>query len=184
MKTAGQFALSSALFAAAVLAVRIGNPAWPAAFLIGGLCVHICLSRSAKQVAIQLAPILMFAGVLVLLQWWGGGVVTSVPLRTVAVFLLVTAGARLFPLDAVLRPIPPRSRLFHAALFLLLVRHFLRILAEEMVRLLRARSLAMPRRFGPGSLRSLAFAAASIFPRTLERAERFYACQLLRGLAD
>jgi hypothetical protein len=184
MKMGLRVGLSIGILAAAGISAAANSFAWVTGLFLLGLMAHTLVSNSIRQAFLRLVPALFFSGTLAVLQWLGNGSTTLVPLKAFAVFLLATSGARVFPVDAALRTISPASHLFRAALFLLLVRHFLRILVEEVVRVLSARSLALPRRFGPASGRSLVFAIASIFPRTLERAERFYACQLVRGMAD
>ncbi len=184
MKVALQLGLALALFAATAVAALADGLFRLAALSLVALIAHAALSRSLRQAGARMAPVLLFSAVLAGAEWLAGGVATTVPLKAFAVCLLASSGARALPLDAVLRAIAPGSPFFRAALFFLLVRHFERILVEEITRLLRARALAAPRRFGAGWMPSLAFAAASVFSRTLERAERFYACQLLRGVAD
>ena len=130
------------------------------------------------------APILLFAGLLALMQWISTGAVTLLPLETIAVFLLLMAAVRFLPWRASIFTLRSRSRLYTPLLFALFVRHFVAILGTESRRVLTARSLCISRNCGRGSLRSLVFALAALFGRTLLRAERFYAAQRLRGLAQ
>jgi hypothetical protein len=58
------------------------------------------------------------------------------------------------------------------------------ILQDEAMRALTAYRLAVPHGFRPGGMRALAFSLDSLFRRCLVRAERFYAAQTLRGLAE
>jgi hypothetical protein len=124
--------------------------------------------------------VLGFAGLLMLLQWR----VTWLPLVTVAVFLASTAVFRMLPWRGAIFAVRPGSWLASALLFGLFVRHFAGILETESRRVLTARGLCVSRNWGPGGLRSLAFAVAALASRTLVRAERFYAAQRVRGLGE
>jgi energy-coupling factor transporter transmembrane protein EcfT len=130
------------------------------------------------------APIFVFAGLLALMQWISTGAVTLLPLETIAVFLLVKTTLRILPWRASIFALRPRSWLYTPLLFALFVGHFVAIFGMESRRVLTARSLCLSRSCGRGSLRSLVFALAALFSRTLLRAERFYAAQRLRGLAE
>lgn len=66
------------------------------------------------------------------------------------------------------------------ALYFLVLAHFLRILLDEVRSLYFAWRLAAPRQWRASWWRSLARATASLFPRVLRRAERFYAALLIR----
>lgn len=131
----------------------------------------------------RLLPVLVFAAVLALLQWASGMPLTALPLVTIAVFVVSTAVFRMVRWEGRIYGVRPGSWRHTALVFALLVRHFTLILGTEARRLLVARRLAAPRAFGPGSARSLAFAVAALFGRSLRRAERFFAAQSLKGLA-
>lgn len=106
----------------------------------------------------------------------------------IAVRMLATAAAAI----AVFRAVPwpraarwalARPRWRAAALYFLVLAHFLRILAGEIRSLFWAWRLAAPRRRSRTWWTSLAHATASLFPRVLRRAERFYAALLVREMA-
>ena len=126
------------------------------------------------------AAILGFAGLLMLIEWR----VTWLPVVTVAVFLVSTAAFQMAPWRSAIFAVRPGSRLYNAVLFGLFVRHFAAILETESRRVLTARRLCISRKWGPGWLRSLAFALAALITRSLVRAERFYAAQRVRGLGE
>jgi hypothetical protein len=137
-----------------------------------------------KKWRLSLVPVLLFAGFLPLLQWVCGMPVTSLWLRTILVFAVATAVVRLPPWGSIVFRVRPSSPLHLVSLFALFVRHFAWILAAEGRRAFIARALAVPKPYGPGSFRSLAFAVSSFFSRALTRAERFHAAQLLRGIGE
>lgn len=132
----------------------------------------------------RLAPVLLFAAVLFLMRWFSGRGLTALPFLTVAVFLAVVLLGRWIPWQSLGARVRPGSRLFSLVLFLHITRHFVSILGQETTRVLQARALCLRRRWGPGAFRSLAWALAGILGRSLVRAERFYAAQLLRGLGE
>lgn len=181
--TAARFTAALALLALAVVAAA-SRVSVAALLATAGLAVHLFWSRCSLRRLRILAPILSFAILLALIQWLADQLSPELPLKTVAVFLLVSAATRLLPWAQLLTAAPPRSRLFPLALFLLFLRHFALILEHETRRLLVARSLAVRKRHGPGSFTSLCWAMASLFRRSLTRAERFYAAQTLRGLGE
>jgi len=132
----------------------------------------------------RVAGVLGFAGLLALIEWFSTGRVTWLPVVTVAVFLVSTAAFKMLPWKGAIFAVRPGSRLYSAVLFGLFVRHFAAILETESRRVLTARRLCISRKWGPGWLRSLAFALAALLNRTLVRAERFYAAQRVRGLGE
>jgi hypothetical protein len=132
----------------------------------------------------RLAPILLFAAVLFLMQWVSGRGLTALPFVTIAVFLVVALLGRLIPWQSLAARVRPGSQFFSLVLFLHITHHFVRILGQETVRVLQARRLCIRRRWGPGAFRSLAWALAGVFRRSMVRAERFYAAQMLRGLGE
>jgi hypothetical protein len=132
----------------------------------------------------RLLPILAFAAALVLMQWAGGLPLTPLPLVTLVVFAVSVTLARRVRWQGRIFRVRPGSRSYTALLFALFVRHFAGILGTETRRVLVARRLAAPRAWGPGGARSLMFAVAALFGRSLTRAERFYAAQSLGGMAE
>jgi len=132
----------------------------------------------------RLLPVLVFAAALAMMQWAAGLPLTTLPVVTLAVFLLVVSTARRVRLGGWTFRVRPGTRRWTALLLALFVRHFAGVLGAETRRLLVARRLAAPRRWGRGWARSLVFAVAALFGRALGRAERFYAAQWLRGLAE
>ncbi len=109
------------------------------------------------------------------------------PLLAARMILAAAAGLLLFravPWARAARWSIRRSGLRNITFFFLFLTHFLRIFLEETLSLFRAWRLAAPRRWRAGWLRSLLHATASLFPRTLRRAERFYAALLVKGLAQ
>jgi energy-coupling factor transporter transmembrane protein EcfT len=132
----------------------------------------------------RLIPLAVFAAGLATLQWLAGTLDPWLPLKTLAAFAL---GAGLFaaiPWKRLSRRLAPGRWWYAPVLFLLFLRHFTAILGDEPVRVLRARSLVISRRYGAGWLASLAHALAALFRRAIDRAERFYAAQLVRGLSE
>jgi hypothetical protein len=178
-RAAGAFLLLAA--AAAVPFVR--ETGILAAAACAALLVRLLAAGWSGTVKLAV-PILLFAAVLAALQVMAGTFTPALALRTVTIFLLSTAAAAVFPWRAAASRAHPRSRLFPAALFLLSLRHFALVLGAEARRMFAARRLAVPRRYGPGWFRSLAWALAAVFRLSLVRAERFYAGLLLRGYAE
>lgn len=137
-----------------------------------------------KKWFLSLPPILLFAGLLALMQWISGMPVTWLWLKAILVFLATTAVVRLLPWDDWIFKVRGGSVVYRLSLFALFVRHFAAILFLEGRRALTAHALAAPNRYGPGAFRSLAWAISSLFSRSLARAERFYAAQLVRGIGE
>jgi hypothetical protein len=154
------------LLSAALAAVIATDPAVLAALAAGAVLTNLAMARRLASGLRRL----------------GGAVHPRLALRTVAVFAFVVPAARLILWEELLTSRRPGSALFRIALFLLLVRHFARVLAGEAWRLLTAQNLAAPRRWRHGWWGSLVWALAALFRRALLRAERFYAAQLVRGL--
>jgi len=141
-------------------------------------------ARRLTRRLLPLAPILLFAGMLALMQWVAGMPVTWLWLKTILVSLATMAVVRFLPWDRWLFRLRAGSFLFQMALFTLFVRHFAFVLAAEGRRALTARSLSVPHRYGPGWFRSLAWAVGAFFTRSIVRAERFYAAQWVRGIGE
>lgn len=128
--------------------------------------------------------LLIFAAVLAVAEF---AVSRRPPLLAIRMILAAAAGLVLFralPWIRIARWSLRRASLRNITLYFLFISHFLHILLEELFSLFRAWRLAAPRRWGARWWGSLARAAASLFPRTLRRAERFYASLLVKGLAQ
>jgi len=128
--------------------------------------------------------ILLFAAVLALAEFLFS---RRPPLLAARMILAAAAGILLFrilPWQRIARWSLERRALRNPALYFLFLSHFIRIFLEEVVSLFHAWRLAAPRRWRAGWWRSLLHASASLFPRTLRRAERFYAALLLKGFAQ
>ena len=149
-----------------------------------GLAAHTLAWRNLSKSLHATVPVVFFAATLVLFQVITRMPVTTLAAQTVAIFLFVSAAFRIVPWAASLAGVGPRSRFFALALYALFTRHFFVILTSEALRLFRARALCISRPYGKGSFRSLVSALASLFSRSLLRADRFYAAQLMRGLAE
>ncbi len=176
-----RLAFSVLLLAAAAASTRLrGAPLAAAIALI--LLPLLCLRRERARLLAASVPILVFAATLIALQAWAGTVDAAIPLRAAAVFVFSTTAVRVAPWTWAAGRLSPTGRLYTVGLFLLFVRHFTAILAEESRRTLRARALLAPALLQPAGFSSLTHALASIFRRALSRAERFYAAQLLNGI--
>jgi hypothetical protein len=172
------------LIAAAVGAALTSNLPGLLAAVGGGLALRFVLWRGVSKALRSALPIVAFAAILVALQWLSHAQARTLPLNALAVFLLSTAGFRIFPWTRFVSARRAQSRAFTAVLFALFVRHFAAIFAQEAGRVFQARALSITKPWGRGAFRSLAAAVAGVFSRALARAERFYAAQLLRGLAE
>lgn len=172
------------LVAAAGMAMAIANLDWLLVAIALAVVARALVWRSLNRAIRSTLPIAVFAGLLTAMQWASSAPVTSLPLKTIAVFLLTTTAFRLLPWSDVVSAVRPGARLFGLVLFALFVEHFFVIFAAETQRVLQARALRLSRLWGRGSFRSLTAAVVALFRRSLVRAERFYAAQLLRGLAE
>ena len=108
------------------------------------------------------------------------------PLIALRMLAVAAAGLLLFRLAPWARMAEwglSRSRTRKTVLYFLFLAHFSRIFLEEIFSLYHAWKLAAPSRWNRSWRRSLACATASLFPRTLRRAERFYAALLLKEMA-
>lgn len=182
MTAALRWAGITALAAAVTLTWRAG--AGMLAGAIGlGIVAHAALRTGARAMLRNGVPALLFALGLLALQWLGGAVDIRAPLRAIAVFSLSTAAARLVPMPG-LTALCPGSRRRLPLLFLLFIRHFTVILTGEITRVFQARSLCIPCNCSRSGFQSLAWAAAAVLRRSLERAERFYAAQAAGGFPE
>jgi len=128
--------------------------------------------------------LLVFAAVLAAVEFFAAH---RPPLLAMRMILAAAAGLLLF------RAVPwkrlagwclQRRGFRNPALYFLFLHHFLRIFLEECTGLFRAWRLAAPRQWRAGWWRSVHYATASLFPRVIRRAERFYAALLVKGLAQ
>jgi hypothetical protein len=181
MKPGMRIALAAALAAGIALATRADGLLLAGAILIGA-AAHVAAGRGLVPLIRSLVPVALFAAAVVALQWLSGTAGYTLPMRTLAVFLLSTAAFRIVPWESAAGRLSPESRLYAVGLFLLFVRHFSAILIDESRRTFQARSLCVNRKFGRGSFTSLAGAVAAVFRRALARAERFYAAQSISGI--
>lgn len=175
---------AAVLLIAALGAVLTSDLATLLALVAAGLLLHFAMAPGLGSGLRRLAPVFIFAGLLAGLQWLGGAAEPRLALKTIAVFVLAVPAARVVRWEELLARSQPGSLVFSAALFLLLVRHFVLVFGGEARRLLTAQSLAAPRRWRHGWWSSLVWALAALFRRALVRAERFYAAQLVRGLGS
>jgi hypothetical protein len=157
-----------------------GSTLWLGAAVMCCISVEMVVRRAFRW----LVPALLFSVLLGLLEWIRHGGITTLPLKAILSYAALALGFRIMPWVALLRSVPPQSFLFLPVLFLLFVRHFTFILHAEAVRTLSAYRLAVPHSFRRGGFRALAWSLDSFFRRSLLRAERFYAAQLLKGLAE
>lgn len=182
MRTACRWVGLLMLAAAAVLALSFG-PGMLVGAIAAGLSVHVALGTGARAMLRASVPIAIFAALLTGFQWLGNAVDVRIPLRMIAVFALSTAAARLVPAPG-LSSLSPQSRFRVPVLFLLLVRHFSLVLIGEVKRTFQARALCISSNCNRSGFQSLAWATAAVFRRSFDRAERFYAAQMVGGLEE
>lgn len=176
-----RYAAGSLSLAAALVAVLARDDVLLVACGVVALAIRP-FAFHGRTAWLSLLPIGAFAAGLALLELVSNGVASWLPVRTVVVFLWLTSASRLWPWTDLLGR-AHGSVFWTPVLFALVTRHFVHVLSAETVRVLRARSLQVPRRFGPGAFRALGWALIAIVLRSWGRAERFYAAQRLRGLA-
>jgi hypothetical protein len=169
---------------ATVVVIIINQPQWLVAALFLGFLLRTIIWRNLSAALRSALPVVLFAVVLMLMQWLAGVAVTSLAAKALAVFLFSTAAFRLLPWTDAFAATQPRTTFHSLFLFLLFVRHFVHILQGEASRVLHARALSVARPHGPGAFASLIWGLVSLFDRSLARAERFYAAQSLRGLGE
>jgi len=124
--------------------------------------------------------LLLFAAALAALDYAAHGRVSALALYPILAGFAAVLLFSLLPWKALFRRLRPGATLYRAGLFLVFVWHFSRILEQEAWRLYAARRMAVSRELGPRGFTSLAHATASLFTRTLVRAERFHAGLLVR----
>ena len=178
--TVARSTLSILILCGLVVLVVHGNVVVLAVAATCAASIEVALRRTIHW----LFPILLFRAVLALLEWIDHRTVSALPLKALVSYLAVALAFRIMPWVALVRSVPPRSRFFPPVLFFLFIRHFTLILRDEAMRSLTAYRLAVPHPFRSGGIRALAYSLDSFFRRCLLRAERFYAAQLLWGLAE
>lgn len=171
----------SLLVAAAIVAFT--QYVW---ILVGALPVSFALCiivwKSVTKALRALLPITIFVLALGLVQWLFHELDLEVAAKTLAIFCLTASAFRLIPWSQSGNAFRPGSQLSASVLYLLFIRHFALILTEESKRLLTARSRTVFKPHGRWSFRSIVSALAALFLRAMNRAERFYAAQMLKGL--
>ena len=172
------------LLVATVAVIVVDNPFWLVGALTMGFVLRAVIWRNLSASLRSTLPVVLFAVAIVLMQWLGRVPVTSLAAKTLTVFLFSTAAFRLLPWTDAVTAVRPGTAFHGFLLYLLFIRHFVNILTAETSRILQARSLCVVRPYGRGAFSSLAWGLASLFSRSLARAERFYAAQLLRGFAE
>jgi energy-coupling factor transporter transmembrane protein EcfT len=130
-------------------------------------------------------PLALFCAGVAGLQLMSGNLDPWLPVKTFGAFFAGLAAFACFPWRRLPRLlVAPPARRNLPILFLLILRHFAGILGAEAARQFRARRLVVVRESGPLGFTSLRCAVVSMFRRSIERAERFYAAQWLRGGAE
>ena len=167
-----------------VVVIIVNRPLWLVAALVLGLLLRMVIWKNLSAALRSALPVVLFAVVLVVMQWLAAVPVTILAAKVLAVFLFSTAAFRLLPWTDAFATTRPGSTLHGFFLYLLFVRHFVIILQSEASRVLHARALCLARPYGRGALASLVWGLVSLFSRSLVRAERFYAAQLLRGFGE
>jgi len=146
-----------------------------------GFGFSIIAWKSAIKAMRALLPITIFVLALGLVQWVYHEPDLSVAAKTLAVFWLTASAFRLIPWTQFGNAFRPGSRLSAFMLYMLFIRHFALILIGESRRLLTARSRTVFKPYGRWSFRSMVSSLAALFLRAMNRAERFYAAQMLKG---
>jgi hypothetical protein len=149
--------------------------------LPAGLILNILAWKSAAKSVRAMLPITIFIIVLASLQWLFQGFRPGTAAKTLAVFWLTASAFRLVPWSCLVHSIRPGSCISAFMLYMLFIRHFALVLASESRRVLTARSRAVLKPYGSWFFRSLTAALVSLFLRAVNRAERFYAAQILKG---
>jgi len=169
------------LLAAAFWVAGTNNPWLLISSLPAGFFIYLFAWKSLAKSMRALIPVTVFIVLLSSLQWLYQGFHFEFSAKILTVFFLTTSSFRLVPWDSCGNVLHPGSKLAVTVLYLLFMRHFALILAVESRRLLTARSRSIFKPYGRWSFRSLASALGSLFLRAMNRAERFYAAQILKG---
>jgi hypothetical protein len=181
---AARFILVVALVCALILLLVDGNFVGLAASAVTAFLARALLLRDFRKCIRHALPVFLFCAILVVLEFIAHRSLSNLALKTFVCYAIVVLSVHLMPWTVMVRSVSPRSCLFAPVLFLLFVHHFTAILQEETRRSLTAYRMAVPHPFRRGGVRALAFSLDSLFCRCLLRAERFYAAQTLRGIAE
>jgi hypothetical protein len=149
--------------------------------LPASLILNIIAWKSFAKSMRALIPVTVFVALISALQWFHQGIHFEIAVKILVVYWLTASAFRLIPWKSFGNILRPGSPFAVPTLYLLFMRHFALILAGESKRLLTARSRSVFRSCGRWSFRSLIAALGSLFLRAMNRAERFYAAQLLKG---
>lgn len=171
------------LFAALGCAI-CGNEWWLGLMMGAGFIIYRLTCHSWRQALRSCLPVIMTAAAFWVLQQLAASPASLLPIKMVAVFLFASAAFRIFPWMEILLSAPRETRRFQVALYFFFIRHFVVILGEESLRLLRAWRWTHRGLHGRVLIRSLAGAMTALFSRCFIRAEHFFAAQMLKGLAE
>jgi hypothetical protein len=157
---------------------------WLGLLMAAGFIFYRLTCHSWRQALRSCLPVLMTATAFWVMQQFASSPASLLPLKMVAVFLFTSAAFRIFPWMEILLRTPRETLRFQVALYLFFIRHFVVILGDESLRLLRAWRWTHRGLHGRVLIRSLAGAMTGLFSRCFIRAEHFFAAQLLKGLAE
>jgi hypothetical protein len=146
--------------------------------------LHALQVRNLRKCIHQALPILVFCLLVYILGAVAHHASLSLAVRTLASYTVLRLASGVLPTAALSRLVQPNSLFFVPALFLLFTVHFLQIVKSESMRSLLAYRMAAPRLYRSGGLRALVYCLDSLLRQCITRAERFYAAQSLRGLAQ
>jgi hypothetical protein len=172
------------LLMGAIFLAWTGGRDLPLIALGAGFVLFWVTRRPLSRALLAAMPIAVTAAGYYLLQVLAGNAALILPLRMMVVFLWLSAALAVVPWQAALTRTRPGSPGFHALLYVHLIGHFLHILGEESLCVLRAWKWTSRGTRGSARFQALRGALAALFLRSLGRAERFYAAQLVRGLAE
>jgi hypothetical protein len=171
------------LFAA--LGCVIGRNGWWLGLMTGpGFIIYRLTCHTWRQTLRSFLPVLMTTAAFWVIQQLASSAPRLLPIKMVAVFLFASAAFRIFPWMEILLRTPRETLRFQVAIYFFFIRHFVVILGEESLRLLRAWRWTHRGLHGRVLICSLAGATMALFSRCSFRAEHFFAAQLLKGLAE
>ncbi len=152
--------------------------------LATGFLLFWATRRPLGRALLAAMPVAVTAVLYYLLQLLAGSTAIMLPLKMLVVFLYLSTVLRIFPWDVALSRSRPGSHGFQALLYIHFIGHFVHVFGEETLRVLRAWKWSSRGARGSVRLRALRGTLSGLFLRSLGRAERFYAAQLVRGLAE